>query len=280
MRTNTLTFTAVCICTFVIALSGRCLASDTIRINGSGSALDMLKPLIKAYMKNNRGVRIEVEKSLGSSGAIKALMAGVLDVAVSSKQLKDEDIAKGAKLKAYGRTPFAIVTEKSVPKGNITTSELEDIYTGKTSRWQNGELIRLVLRPMEDTDTSILRGLSPGMNTSVTASHSRPGMITAVTDQEAYKTVLKTPGGIGATALISIISERLSLKTLSLDGVSPTTKNLASGAYPMYKEINFVITSRTTPAALKFISFAYSPKGRSIAEKAGVLVTAEAKGNK
>jgi phosphate transport system substrate-binding protein len=215
-----------------------------------------------------------MEKPLGSSGALKALLAGALDIVVSSKQLKPEEIAKGAQLKAYGRTPFAMVTEKSVPKQDVTTRELEGIYAGTTTKWPNGENIRLVLRPREDIDTHILRGLSSGMEGAVAASQSRAGMIVAVTDPEAYGTVAKTLGGLGATGLTSVITEKLPLNVLSLNGVKPTPKNLANGTYPLFKEIGFVTTPRATPAALKFLSFVYSPQGRSIAGKAGVLVTA------
>jgi phosphate transport system substrate-binding protein len=264
----------LCLCLSLPALSGSCLAADPIRINGSGSALDMMKPLVKAYLKANPGVSIAMEKPLGSSGALKALLAGALDIVVSSKRLKPEDAAKGAQLREYGRTPFAIVTEKSVPKQNITTAELEQIYAGKVSKWPNGESIRLVLRPKEDVDSYLLIGLSAGMKEALTLAQSRPGMVVAVTDPEAYETVVKTPGGIGATGLTSIITEKLPLNVLSLNGVKPTTRNLVNGSYPLSKEIGFVTTPRTTPAALKFLEFVYSPKGRSIAERSGVDVSA------
>lgn len=258
---------------FFIILPGHCLAADTVRINGSGNALDMLKPLVKAYMKTNRDVRIEMERPLGSSGAVKALLAGALDLVASSKQLRPEDAAKGALLRAFGRTPMVVITEKSVPKLDITTKELEEIYSGKTTRWQNGETIRLVLRPREDIDTHILRALSPGMNNSLIAAKSHPGMFVAVTDPETYAAVAETPGGMSSTGLTSIIVEKLPLNVLSLNGVSPTTEHLASGAYPMFKEINFVTTAWVKPAAVKFINFVYSPQGRALAEKSGVLVT-------
>jgi phosphate transport system substrate-binding protein len=261
------------ICLWGASLSGNCLAAEPIRINGSGSALDMMKPLVKAYLKANPDVGIAMEKPLGSSGALKALLAGALDIVVSSKQLKPEEIAKGAQLKGFGRTPFAIVSEKSVPKQDITTRELEAIYAGTTVKWPNGENIRLVLRPREDIDTQILRGLSPGMDSALAASLSRPGMIVAVTDPEAYNTVVRTPGGLGATGLTSIVTEKLPLNVLSLNGVKPTPKNLANGTYPLFKEFGFVTTPRTSPAALKFLNFVYSPQGRSTAAKAGVLVT-------
>ena len=63
--------TVVCLFSMLfVTLSSCCFASDTIRINGSGSALDMLKPLVKAYQKTNRNVRVEIEKPLGSTRKI------------------------------------------------------------------------------------------------------------------------------------------------------------------------------------------------------------------
>jgi phosphate transport system substrate-binding protein len=260
--------------------SGSCLAADTVRINGSGSALDMLKPFIEAYLKTNRNVRIEMEKPLGSTGAIKALLAGALDVVAASRTLKPEEIAKGALQSKFGRTPLVIVTEKSVNKTNITTKELEDIYSGTTTTWQSGEIIRLVLRPKEDMDSKILSGLSPGMNSALVKSQSRPGMITAVTDFDAYTTISRTAGAVGASGLTSLITGKPSLNALSLNGVAPTPQNLASGIYPLAKEISFVTGSRTPPEAQKFLNFVYSPQGRAIAAKSGVLVTGEKKVSK
>ncbi len=273
MRKITL-LTAACIAAGILA-SNLCNAEDTIRINGSGSALDLMKPLIKAYQKTNRNVRFKMEKPLGSSGAVNALLAGALDIVVSSKQLKPEEAAKGALQKKYGKTPLAIVAEKSVSKTDITTQELEDICSGRMSRWPNNERIRLVLRPEQDIDTAILRSLSPGMNKALDASRLRQGMLTAVTDPDAYALIAKTPGGLGMSGLASVIVEKLPLKVLTLNGVEPAPHTLASKAYPLAKDIDFVITSRTSLAALKFMEFAYSPQGRAIAQKAGVLIIAE-----
>ncbi len=254
-----------------------CQAVDTIRINGSGSALDLMKPLIAAYQKTNKSVRFKMDRPLGSSGAINALLAGALDIAVCSKQLKPEEIAQGARQKEFGKTPLAIVAEKSVPKADITTQDLEDIYAGKTTRWSNGEKIRLVLRPEEDIDTKILSALSPGMNKAIAASRSIHGMIVAITDLDAYAIIAKTRGGLGASGLTSIIVEKLHLNVLTLNGVKPTPEMLANREYPLAKDINFIITPGSSPAALKFIEFAYSQEGRALAQKAGVLVTAGSK---
>ncbi|AJE02571.1 substrate-binding domain-containing protein [Geobacter pickeringii] len=268
---------AVALCCALPMGQWRAEAAETVRINGSGSALYVMKPLIKAYAKAHPEVRIEMEKPLGSSGAIKALLAGALDLAASSKVLKAEEVTQGAISREYGRMPLAIVTGKKVPKTNITTRELEDIYSGKVKTWPNGEPVRLVLRPDADIDTKILEGLSPAMGKVVKEAHSRHGMIVAVTDPESDEAVVKTSGSLGAAALPALLVERTPLNVLTLNGVKPTVKSLANGTYPLAKDIRFITTKHTSSAAHKFIDFVASPQGRAIAEKAGVLVTAEGK---
>jgi phosphate transport system substrate-binding protein len=252
-------------------------AGDPIRINGSGSGLEMMKPIIESYGNASRGVSFIMEKPLGSSGAIKALLAGAIDIAVTSKPLKSEEIAQGGKLRYFGKTPLAIVTGKNVPLKTISSKELEDIYSGKTTKWPNGETIRIVLRPNEDVDTYILKGLSPGMAEAVTKAQRRQGMIIAVTDPESNDVLSKAIGGIGASGLTSIIVGKIPLNVLALNGAKPNRKNLADGKYPLAKDINFVTTGKLPHAAARFLDFIYSDKGRAIAERAGVLITADGK---
>jgi phosphate transport system substrate-binding protein len=183
------------------------LASETIRINGSGTGLEMMNPLIQSYVESNPTVSFVMEKPLGSSGAIKALIAGALDIVVSSKPLKSEDTAQGLQFSPFGKTPLAIVTGSNVPIKDISIEELEAIYSGRTRKWPNNEKIRVVLRPLADIDTKILRELSPGMNDAISQAQGQQGMMTAVTDPESNQMVAKTIGSIGAAGLAGIMVE-------------------------------------------------------------------------
>ncbi|MBT0665585.1 substrate-binding domain-containing protein [Geobacter pelophilus] len=250
-------------------------AADTIRINGSGSALDMLRPMISAYRKANPGVTIIMEKPLGSSGAVKALLAGVLDIVVSSKNLKPEETQQGAIAREYGRTPLLFVTNMDVKKDNFTLQELKEIYEGKMLSWPDGKPLRLVLRPEGDIDTKIIRGLAPAVDAAVTVAMKRHGMKVAITDPDLIETVAKTPGAVGATSLCTLLVLKPKLNPLALNGVKASTRNLSDGSYPAAKEIRFVTTAKSPLAATRFLDFVYSAKGRGIAEKSGVLLTAQ-----
>jgi len=250
--------------------------TDTIRVNGSGSAMSMLKPLAEAYQHSNRHVEIVLGKPLGSSGAIKALLAGAIDIAMSSKPLPAEDSAMGARHFTYGKTPLAIVVEREVPVTDLSSAQLEDIFAGRMTRWGQGPALRLVLRPEGDVDTQILRNVSAAMNQAVSQAQARPGMLVAVADPEATALISRIPGGFGVSGLASALGDGFPLKLLTLNGVSPTTAMLANGTYPLAKDIHIVITAKATPAAMAFITFVYSKPGRALAQKAGVWVTATA----
>jgi phosphate transport system substrate-binding protein len=102
-------------------------------------------------------------------------------------------------------------------------------------------------------------------------AHKRPWAIIAVTDPDSDERVASTPWSIGAASLTSTIVTELPLNVLSLDGVQGTAEALARGTYPLAKDIVFVTTARSSPAASAIVDFAFSPQGRAIAEKAGVL---------
>ncbi|MBF0328811.1 MAG: substrate-binding domain-containing protein [Nitrospirae bacterium] len=269
-------FFLIMLCLQLFATQPVAIAGETIRINGSGSGLDMMMPLMDAYLKSKKGITFEIEKPLGSSGAIKALIAGYLDIAVSSKPLKPEETAQGCKMRYYGKTPLTIVTNATNTKKNIATKELEDIYSGLTRKWPNGDTIRPVLRPVEDIDTKILKGFSPGMAEAINKANVQRGMIIAVTDPESNDAVAKTIGSIGASGLTGVLTGKWKLNVLSLNGVMPSTKTLSDGSYPLAKEVNFVVTEKLSEAATKFLNFIYSEKGRAIAEKSGVFVKTDA----
>lgn len=254
----------------LFAYPSNSLAWDKIRVNGSGTCMAMMKPLMEAYGNANNHILFKMEKSLGSSGAIKALLAGAIDIAVVSRPLKPDEINHGLRSRHYGKTPLVIVTGKKVPLQTITTGEIEDIYSGKTAKWSNGETIRIILRPIEETDTKIMRGLSPGMAEAIARAHHRRGMRIAMTDSESIEAVSGTTGAIGVSTLIHVLVGQFPVNVLALNGVKPDRSNQANRSYPLFKDIIFVTTSQTSGATEKFLNFVYSRKGRSIAEKNGV----------
>lgn len=257
-----------------VNLSPAAQAEDLIRVGGAGTGLGVVKILAGAFEKAHPGTKIKVLPNLGSSGGIKALLHGAIDVAISGRALNGEELKAGGVAVECARTPFILVVNKYVKKADMTKLEMEMIYNGQMQKWPDGTRIRLILRPEGDTDTMILRSISKGMERGVTASNSRPNMILAVTDQEAVDTVVNTPGALGASTLAQVETEKEQVKVLSFDGVRPTAAALAKGSYPLAKPIYMVSTAKTPATALQFIRFARSTKGRAILARSGAMPAA------
>jgi phosphate transport system substrate-binding protein len=156
-----------------------------------------------------------------------------------------------------------------VKPSGITLSEAVDIYGGKIDRWKDGTPVRLVLRPVADTDTVHLERMSPQMTVALEQAHRREGLIVALTDHECADALEDTPGAFGTTTLALVASEERSIKILTLSGVTPSGNAVRNGSYPYAKTFRLVTGPNPSRAATKFITFLRSPAGRSILDRVG-----------
>lgn len=246
-------------------------ADETIRIGGTGAALGLVRQLGAAFEHQQRDSRVVVEPSTGSRGGIKAVDKGALDVAISSRELRRDEQARGLIAREFARTPF-VLAAAGVRSGTVLRlDEVASIYRGDITHWPNGDRIRIVLRPRADTDTMIIRSLSPAMDAALDEALARRGMLVAITDQENADLLMKVPGGLGFTSLTQIVTERLPLTALSVGGVLPTTATGVNTAYPYFKQLYYVVHRQSSPAVVRFLSFLRSPRAQRIITAAGAL---------
>lgn len=249
-------------------------AAETIRINGTGCGMALMKPLIAAFQKSHKDVKFEVQKSLGSAAALKAIARDALDVAVPGRALKPHEAGANLTWYEYGRTPYAVVTHRQTRLDDVTTGQLAAMYAGTRGQWPNGDFVRVVLRPQGDIDTTVLRSLSPEMDRAVTAAHARPDMLLGITDQETFDHLKKTSGTIGFAPLAMALSEPGAVNVSRLNGVAPTVSNISSGKYAYTKRI-FVVTKKdASPGVRAFVQFLNSKSARAMVAKQGLLLAA------
>ena len=249
--------------------SGASAAETIVTVGGTGSALGSMKKLAELYEQSHPGIRIRILPSLGSTAGIKAAIGGAVDVGVTSRPLTENERQQGAMEVEYARSPFVFIANHGSTKKDITVQELEKIYSDPSARWSDGSRIRLILRPEKDIDTKLVRNLSPGMEQAMKRAHARPGMIMALTDQEATDAVVKTPGALGCATFSEIVSEKRSVSILTFNGVKPDIKNIANGSYPLVKSFYLVTTSKTPSAARRFTEFVQSPAVARILSESG-----------
>lgn len=250
--------------------------AGTIKIGGTGAAMAAMSLLAQEFRKASPDADIAVLPAIGSGGAIKGVQGGVIDLGVSARSLKDSERGKGAEEVEFARTPFVFV----VPKGNavagFSEGELVDIYAGRRTTWPDGSRIRLIMRPSDDSDTIMLKTrFSPAMAEAVKAAETRPGMLFAATDQDAAEMLDQTPGALGALSLGQLVSERLALNPLRLDGVEPSVQAAVDGTYRHYKVLYLLTSPDAKPLAREFAAFVRSVHGRELLARLGFWTTAD-----
>lgn len=248
----------------LLALSFANAFGQEVKIGGTGAALGTLRILADAYSRQRPDFRFAVLPSLGTSGGIKALRAGAIQVGVSARPLLDSEAQGGFVATEYGRTPFIFATPLSTQAVGITTQALTDLYAGNADKWPDGTLVRLVMRPVGDSDTEIIKSMSSDMRAAKGVAEKRPGMLFTVTDQETADSIESVPGSLGPSTLALMLSEKRHMRALSLDGVAPEVKALADGRYPMSKTMYLVTPSAPTSAVQGFMDFVRSPTGRAL----------------
>lgn len=246
--------------------------AQEIKIGGTGTGLATMALLADAYLKTHSDSVINVLPSLGSSGGIKAMAGGAIQLAVSSRELTDAERKQALLAVEFGRTPFVFAVSVKNKMEGVTLPQLVDIYSGKTGQWPDGTKIRIVLRPVGDADSEMIRSMSAEMMRAKKEAESRPGMLFAVTDQDTQNSIERIPGAFGGTSLGQIMAEQRQLKALTLNGVQPSPQNIAQGRYPYVKVMFLVTGPKTSPAAQGFADFVRSPAGREILGRTGYWV--------
>ncbi len=254
------------------AVSGEASAGskETLIITGTGSSIGVMKRMADGFQKRHPNGTVSLLPSIGSTGSIKAVKEGKIDIGLSSRPLKlDEKIPEIIE-EAYGLTAFIFGVQKSNPVEELRLTEIEEIYAGKRRTWSDGRPIRLVLRPLSDAYSAFLADVSPGMKSASRQAHSIPGVFVGMTDQDAAFQIEKMPGSFGTTSAALIATERLRVKALSVDGVLPTLPNVTAGKYPYAMTMSVIYKRDKCVGAVKdFIDFIFSDKGRKVLSESG-----------
>lgn len=252
------------------SLAGSASAANSVglRLAGADSGVSAMKRVAQGFQKRNPGFSLLVVPVSGSDAGIKALNAGIADMAVISRPLRNEEIADGLVAYDYGSTPFVFATHKKYLEG-ITVQQAADIYAGKVTRWPDGTPIRVVLRPAAAQDTAQLADFSPEMKQAVKAAHAREGMIMAIMAKDSVQEIERVPGAFGTTTLALILSEKRNVEALPINGVKPTSKALGDGSYPYFKVMRVVVKGDAPAVARQFIDYLNSPEGRAVLAETG-----------
>jgi phosphate transport system substrate-binding protein len=223
----------------------------------------------EAFHADHPDIDLRAVPNLSTGGGIKALTAGVVDVALSSRALTVEEEACGLTATVFGSSALVLITGQDNPVDALSFDQLADLYAGRVTKWPHGKPVRVILQAPDDPDIDILRRMSPAMSEAMTLARQRDGLAVEATDEEMAGSVETVPGAIGTAMLSLVLAERRKLKVLAIDGVMPSSRTIHDPTYPWIKTYRVVTRRESTPGVRQFIEFLASHKARAILTATG-----------
>ena len=111
-------------------------ASGKIVVAGSSSVSPVMEKLIESYKSINPNAKIELQTSDSTTGVTNAIN-GTCDIGMASRALKGSEKAKGVQEITIAMDGIAVIVNKANPVENMTKAQVEEIFTGKISKWNN-----------------------------------------------------------------------------------------------------------------------------------------------
>ncbi len=228
---------------------------------GSGANLALVRAAVARFAQDQPELRIDVPPSIGTGGALRAVLDGVVDLGLTSRPLKPEELARGLVYTPLARVPVVLAAGPGVPEGGLEPQELRDLLLGPPTRWRNGLERIVLLREPGDSSNRVLRQLLPGFGAALERSHAAARWRVCTTDQEMAVALAETPGAVG---LIDLGTLRLDpaaagVRPLRLGSYDPPLGALGEADYPFMKELGFASLGPPAGLAAQFLDFVASP---------------------
>ncbi len=243
-------------------------AKTVIRVSGSGTCLPLLRILAAQYP--GKDVTFEFMQGLHTSGGVKGVASGSLDIGAVSRELTPQEKAYGLTYTALSDDGLAVAVHPSVTVRGLTGAQVKDIYRGRYENWKQlggPDLpIAILDRNEEESAKIIFRKHVLGEDTTVTP---RAGDMSFESDM--IRGVQDTPGAIGYFSLGYGVSEASTVRSrfLELDGVQPTVENIVGGRYLMTRPLA-VVTEKSAPEAVRvFLAWATSEEAKQLMRAKG-----------
>ncbi len=267
MRMKKITACAVAAICAVTMLAG-CGQSEsgTVSTDGSTSMEKVIGSLMETFQADNEGITVTYNPT-GSGSGITAVAEGRCDIGLASRNLKDEEKEQGLVETVLAYDGIAIIVNPQNPVSGLSIEQIAQVYTGQITNWQdvggNNEEIVLIGREAGS-------GTRDGFE-SITETEEQCMYRQELTSTgDVIATVGQNPAAIGYASLASINE---SVKTLDVDGVSPSEDTIKDGSYKVQRDFVLVTMEDTalSDEAQKFFDYITSEDANEVIQSAGAV---------
>ncbi len=233
-----------------------------LHVAGSGSCVPLARMLAGAA-RRELGVVPEVHASIGSSGGLRALQDGAIELALVSRPLSSEELAAGLVYTPFARIPVVVAAALEVPDDTVTFADLEAIFGGERTQWSDGSNLVVLLRESGDSSHRVVEAMDGALQDAMARGRSSGSFRVLYHDDAMEVALANTRGAIGLHGN-GVEASLAGFRALTFEGIAPTAANVESGRYPFVKELAFVTQGEPRGDAKAFVDFVLSPSGRAL----------------
>ena len=240
--------------------------SGTVNTDGSTSMKDVMGVLTETYKEIQPDVTINYSGT-GSGAGIEAVMAGNVDIGLSSRALKPEEEEQGAVGHVVALDGVAIVVNPANGVEDLSVEQIAQIFTGEITNWSelggNDEEIAVYGREAGSGTRSAFEEIV-GVEDACkyTNEYSSTG--------DVIGNVAQNPNAIGYASLSAVDD---TVTAVAVNDVVPTEETVADGSFAIQRPFVIVTVEGTelSPAAQAFFDYAMSADVADIITAAGVV---------
>jgi phosphate transport system substrate-binding protein len=243
---------------------GQQKGQNAVCIAGSTSVEPFAEKLAEVYMHQHPDVRIDVQGG-GSSAGIFAAEQGAADLGASSRELIGKE--KNLQEIPIAYDGIAIIVHKQNPLGNLSLSQIRQIFQGEITDWGQ---FGLPPHPIDIITREEGSGTRNAFEEMVMGKHAEITPIALVQDSNGSvrEIVANDPYSIGYISM-GLVDARV--KALSVDGIAPTRQNVKTRDYKLVRRFLLVTKGLKPGSCQEFVNFILSGKGQSLLESEGLV---------
>jgi len=242
--------------------------TQQVRVSGSATAVPLVAKLAEEYSRTHPQVRFTFDAGSNSGGAIDAVQAGSLDLAVVNRELEPQEEAGGVAYRSIARDAVAFAVDEDSQLSAVNTRQVRDVYGGRIRDFAGlGSPPRPIVVLDRDADDSARKlVLLPVMGTEPVAAEAA----VLAKASEMTNALSGTRGAFGYTAVGYLkISGSTGIRLLALDSVEPTADNVVRGDYPWSLTFGLVTGKQASPELADFVTFSAGPEASDVLTRYG-----------
>lgn len=257
--------------------------SDPPKIDGATA----LYPLYSAFARATypeKDYHVDVNKvddivvCSNTVGSYQRLISGEADIIFAAapsdeQQQMAKDNGIELVMTPIGREAFVFFVNAKNPVSNLSTNDIQSIYSGEITNWKNvggkNKSIRAFQRPENSGSQTMLikimgetQLMTPPLDDIIDAMG---GIIDRVSAYKNYDNSLGYSFLFFATEMVNDNK----IKLLSVNDIAPTRENVANGTYPYAAEFFAVTAGKPDESSQKLIDWILSEQGQEIVAKTG-----------